>query len=269
MVEGDRLIQRVYTEGLNPYFHTRKEISRSIRLNLPESFFRRKIGRIYFYGAGCTTFEKKEVVKASLIAQFKTPTEVESDLLAAARGLFGNEAGIACILGTGSNSCFYDGKHIAKHVRPAGYILGDEGSESVFGKFFLSDLLKEMAPPEVSKDFYEKLHITPDDVMKTVYEDPSPTRFLVSVASFLMEHLKNKYVYDLLCQNLRDFFVRNVCRYENFMEHRIRFVGSGAHTYPDILREIAQEFGIKVDMIKDSSILGLIRYHALNDPIPD
>lgn len=261
LVEGDHLIHKVLTEGINPYFQTRKEISRSIRLNLPEIFFKRKINRIFFYGAGCGNEEKKNVVKASLIAQFKTIVQVESDLLAAARGLFKNDTGIACILGSGSNSCLYDGEAIIKNVRPAGYILGDEGSEAVFGKVFLSDLLKDIAPVELSNSFYDRFGITPDKIMDAIYNDPSPTRFLVVVSCFLASHLDNKYVYDILTRNLRDFFNRNICQYE-YKDYRIRFVGSGAFTYSEILKGIAQEFGASVDMIKESSIPGLIEYHA-------
>ena len=128
LIEDNHLIQRVFTEGLNPFFQTRREISRSVRLGLPPSFFKRKLEQVYYYGAGCTSNEKKNILGASLVAQFKTPIQVESDLLAAARGLFKCDAGIACILGTGSNSCFYDGKIIVKNVKAAGYILGDEGS---------------------------------------------------------------------------------------------------------------------------------------------
>ena len=131
LVEDNRLIQRSFTEGLNPFFQTRREISRSVRLGLPEHFFKRKLEQVYYYGAGCTSYEKKNILGASLVAQFKTPIQVESDLLAAARGLFKCEAGIACILGTGSNSCFYDGKIIVKNVKAGGYILGDEGSGAV------------------------------------------------------------------------------------------------------------------------------------------
>ena len=152
LVEDNHLIQRVFTEGLNPFFQTRREISRSVRLGLPETFFKRKLEQVYYYGAGCTSYEKKNVLGASLVAQFKTPIQVESDLLAAARGLFKCEAGIACILGTGSNSCFYNGKIIVKNVRAGGYILGDEGSGAVLGKHFLSDVLKGLSStgPEVT-----------------------------------------------------------------------------------------------------------------------
>ena len=169
LVEDNHLIQRVFTEGLNPFFQTRREISRSVRLGLPEIFFKRKLEQVYYYGAGCTSYEKKNILGASLVAQFKTPIQVESDLLAAARGLFKCEAGIACILGTGSNSCFYDGKIVVKNVKAGGYILGDEGSGAVLGKMFLSDVLKGLAPKYVMTDFFEKFRISPNEVMESVY----------------------------------------------------------------------------------------------------
>ena len=181
LVEDNRLVQRVFTEGLNPFFQTRREISRSVRLGLPESFFKRKLEQVYYYGAGCTSYEKKNVLGASLVAQFKTPIQVESDLLAAARGLFKCDAGIACILGTGSNSCFYDGKIIVKNVKAAGYILGDEGSGAVLGKLFLSDVLKGLAPKDITTDFYEKFRITANDAMESVYNLPFPNRFLIEI----------------------------------------------------------------------------------------
>ena len=165
LVEDNHLIQRVFTEGLNPFFQTRREISRSVRLGLPDIFFKKKLEQVYYYGAGCTSYEKKNILGASLVAQFKTPIQVESDLLAAARGLFKCEAGIACILGTGSNSCFYDGKIVVKNVKAGGYILGDEGSGAVLGKMFLSDVLKGLAPKDVMADFFEKFRISSNEVM--------------------------------------------------------------------------------------------------------
>ena len=127
LVDGATVVEHAFTKGLNPFFHTRRDISHSIRLELPEAFFKRRWERIHFYGAGCTSPEKKKIVEASLVAQFKTPLTVESDLLGAARGLLINEAGIACILGSGSNSCYYDGRAIVKNVRSLGSLLGGEG----------------------------------------------------------------------------------------------------------------------------------------------
>ena len=263
LVEDNHLVQRVFTEGLNPFFQTRREISRSVRLGLPESFFKKKLDQVYYYGAGCSSYEKKNILGASLVAQFKTPIQVESDLLAAARGLFKCEAGIACILGTGSNSCFYDGKIIVKNVKAAGYILGDEGSGAVLGKLFLADLLKGLAPKELANEFHEKFRISVNDVMESVYNLPFPNRFLGTIAYFLGDYMDNEYVYNLLTNNLRSFFNRNVCQYD-YINYPIRFVGSLAYAYPDILQEVAQEFGVEIDVIEETPMNGLIAFHSMN-----
>lgn len=263
LVEDNHLVQRVFTEGLNPFFQTRREISRSVRLGLLESFFKKKLDQVYYYGAGCSSYEKKNILGASLVAQFKTPIQVESDLLAAARGLFKCEAGIACILGTGSNSCFYDGKIIVKNVKAAGYILGDEGSGAVLGKLFLADLLKGLAPKELANEFHEKFRISVNDVMESVYNLPFPNRFLGTIAYFLGDYMDNEYVYNLLTNNLRSFFNRNVCQYD-YINYPIRFVGSLAYAYPDILQEVAQEFGVEIDVIEETPMNGLIEFHSMN-----
>ncbi|MBP6065557.1 hypothetical protein [Bacteroides sp.] len=263
LVEDNHLVQSVFTEGLNPFFQSRREISRSVRLGLPEAFFKKKLEQVYFYGAGCSSYEKKNIVGASLVAQFKTPIQVESDLLAAARGLFKCEPGIACILGTGSNSCFYDGKIIVKNIRAAGYILGDEGSGAVLGKLFLSDVLKGLAPKQIAADFYDKFRISPNDVMDSVYNHPFPNRFLATLSYFLADYLDNDYVYNLLINNLRSFFVRNVCQYD-YKNYPIRFVGSLAHSYSTQLRDVAHEFGVEIDVIEETPMAGLIDFHSLN-----
>lgn len=263
LVEDNHLVQRVFTEWLNPFFQTRREISRSVRLGLPESFFKKKLDQVYYYGAGCSSYEKKNILGASLVAQFKTPIQVESDLLAAARGLLKCEAGIACILGTGSNSCFYDGKIIVKNVKAAGYILGDEGSGAVLGKLFLADLLKGLAPKELANEFHEKFRISVNDVMESVYNLPFHNRFLGTIAYFLGDYMDNEYVYNLLTNNLRSFFNRNVCQYD-YINYPIRFVGSLAYAYPDILQEVAQEFGVEIDVIEETPMNGLIEFHSMN-----
>lgn len=263
LVEDNHLVQRVFTEGLNPFFQARREISRSVRLGLPESFFKKKLDQVYYYGAGCSSYEKKNILGASLVAQFKTPIQVESDLLAAARGLFKCESGIACILGTGSNSCFYDGKIVVKNVKAAGYILGDEGSGAVLGKLFLADLLKGLAPKELASEFHEKFRISANDVMESVYNLPFPNRFLGTIAYFLGDYMDNEYVYNLLTNNLRSFFNRSVCQYD-YMNYPIRFVGSLAYAYSDTLRKVAREFGVEIDVIEETPMNGLIEFHSMN-----
>ena len=156
LIDGATVIEHAYTSGMNPYFQSRREISHSIRLELPEAFFRRRWEHVYFYGAGCATQDKCKTMESSLVAQFKTPVTVNSDLLGAARGLLVHQPGLACILGTGSNSCLYDGKEIIKTVAPLGYVLGDEGSGAYLGKNFIADMLKGLAPKTLVDAFYEK-----------------------------------------------------------------------------------------------------------------
>ncbi|MDR3118316.1 MAG: hypothetical protein LBU44_02675 [Mediterranea sp.] len=262
LVENNHLVQRVFTEGLNPYFQTRREISRSVRLGLPESFFRKRLEQVYFYGAGCSSLEKKNIMGASLVAQFRTPIQVESDLLAAARGLFHCEMGIACILGTGSNSCFYDGKIISKNVRPGGYVLGDEGSGAALGKMFLSDVLKNLAPLVLINAYYDKFRITPNELMDSIYNHPFPNRFLAMTSYFLANYLEMDYVNNLLMNNTRAFFTRNVSQY-NYKNYPIRFVGSMAYNFSKVLHAVAEEFGVKIDVIEETSMAGLIEFHSM------
>ncbi|GAB6122544.1 hypothetical protein [Dysgonomonas termitidis] len=266
LVDRDGIAEHFLSDGINPFFQTRKEISRLIRLQLPQIFFKARFTSIYFYGAGCSSLEKKNIVKASLEAQFKIPSIIESDLLGSARALFQDEAGIACILGTGSNSCFYDGETIIKNVKSLGYILGDEGSGASLGKAFLSDCLKGLAPKDLIDPFYKKYKIDPDEIMDYVYSKPFPNRLLSVLSSFLYEHLEHPYVNNLVRQNLRSFFERNILQYE-YNEYPIRFVGSHAKMYSFMLREIAQDMGIYIDVIIENPIRGLVEYHRNNEQI--
>ena len=214
LVDGKNVLERSFTEGINPFFQTRREISHSIRLNLPETFFKKRWERVYFYGAGCANLDKKNILEASLVAQFKTPISAESDLLAAARGLLIDKPGIACILGTGSNSCLYDGERIIKNVRSAGYILGDEGSGAAMGRRFLSDYLKTLTPKDLCDAFHEKFKVTPDEIMDSIYNHPFPNRSLSTFSYFLKDHLDNKYAFNLVYEELMRFFQRNIIQYD-------------------------------------------------------
>lgn len=260
-VENGQIVSREKTEGFNPYFQTRKEISRIIRLGLPEECFKRKLQQIYFYGAGCSNDAKKKIVSQSLISQFKTPAIVESDLLAAARGLCIDKWGIACILDTGSNSCLYNGREIVENVKSCGYILGDEGSGSYLGKTFLSDVLKKLAPEELCAAFYTRLNTTPNEIMTAVYDMPLPHYYLSSLSFFLADYQENEYVRNLLSKSFRTFMLRNVCQYK-YQQYPIYFTGSIASTYFSILKEVCQEIGVRPARIEDTVIYGLITYHS-------
>lgn len=261
LIEGNEVIHHAITEGLNPYFQTRREISHSVRLGLPAVFFKKKAELIHYYGAGCSTPEKKSIIEASLVAQFKTPIEVKSDLFAAAHGLMKTEAGIACILGTGSNSCFYDGKKIVKNIRSGGYILGDEGSGAALGRYFLADVMKDLAPQELREAFFDTHEYTYEELLDAIYNHPFPNRFLAYVSRFLEDYVQMEYVHELITKNFRNFFIRSICQYD-YKEYPIRFVGSQAYTYTTLLQEVAAEFGAKVDLVEDTAMKGLIEYYS-------
>ena len=261
LIEDGEMLEHAYTAGLNPFFMSRREISHSIRLELPPEFFKRRWNHVYFYGAGCSGPEKNKIIESSLVAQFKTPVTVMSDLLGAARGLLVRGPGLACILGTGSNSCFYDGNQIVKDVPALGFILGDEGSGAALGRVFLGDALKGLAPKELTEAFFDKYKVTRAEVLDAVLNNPAATRNLRAYSFFLSEHLDSAYVHDMIAHEFRRFFERNVSQYD-YKNYPVNFVGSIATTYSEILLEVANDFGATVRKILLSSMPGLVAYHS-------
>ena len=175
--------------------------------------------------------------------------------------MFGDELGIACILGSGSNSCMYDGDKITKNVKPLGFILGDEGSNAVLGKMFISDCLKEIAPARLREEFYHSLKLSTEEIMRCVYNDPYPNRFLTDVSQFLIEYQEQDYVHDLIYSNYDSFFERCVSQYD-YRNFPVRVVGSSAFNFSNILKEIAVAHGMKIDLIQRNSMKGLVKFHG-------
>ena len=264
VVGQGQLVRQIVTKGMNPFFQSEEEIENEIATALIPHLETNVLDAVYFYGAGCVP-DKVPMMHNALSTHLNTKNgiEVNTDMLAVARGLCGHKPGIACIMGTGSNSCFYNGKIIVKNVRAGGYILGDEGSGAVLGKHFLSDVLKGLAPKDIMADFFEKFRISPNEVMESVYNRPFPNRFLSTISYFLADYTSDDYVYDLITTNLRNFFIRNVCQYD-YKNYPIRFVGSLAYSYAKILREVANEFDIELDIIEETPMNGLIDFHSLN-----
>ena len=261
LVEGAEIVEHAYTTGLNPYFQSRREISHSIRLELPEVFFRRKLEHVYFYGAGCANTEKCKIMESSLVAQFKTPVTVESDLLGAARGLLVREPGLACILSTGSNSCLYNGLEIEKTVAPLGFILGDEGSGAYMGKRMIADMLKGLAPRDLTEAFFEKNNVTPNMLLDEVYSNKLPSKLLSQYSVFLRENLDNSYCYRLVYNAFMEFFTRSIISYD-YTGIPLSFVGSVCVMYQPILLKVASDFGAQIKKIIRNSMPGLVAYHS-------
>lgn len=260
LVDGAQLVEQAFTTGLNPYFQSRRDLSHIIRLELPDVFFRHRWEHVYFYGAGCATEEKKKMMASSLVAQFRTPVTVETDLLGAARGLLVRRPGLACIIGTGSNSCTYDGSVITRNIPALGFILGDEGSGADQGKRFVADVLKGIAPDGIASAFIERFGLTPASLLDAVYTDPMPSRTLATYAEFLGEHLDDPYVHRLVYDGFINFFDRNVGRYD--YSGGISIVGRTAIRCRSVLGEAACDYGIKINKIIPASMPGLIEYHA-------
>lgn len=261
LVDGTTIVEHAFTTGLNPFFQSRREISRSVRLELPEAFFRRRWKHVYYYGAGCVGQDKIKTIESSLVAQFKTPVTVNSDLLGAARGLLVRHPGLACILGTGSNSCLYDGTEIIKTVPPLGYILGDEGSGAFLGKRFIADMLKGLVPKELEHAFYEKYMVTPNKLLEQVYMESLPSRSLSNYSIFLVDHTDNPYVSKLVYDSFMAFFKRNIYAYP-YKDNPLCCVGATGVRFETILRRAAADFGVEIAKIIRYSMPGLIEYHA-------
>lgn len=218
---------------------------------------------IYYYGAGCATSKICDKVHQGIANTWQAGTiVVESDLVGAARSLLGRKAGIACILGTGSNSCLYDGENISQNVPSLGFILGDEGSGAALGKRLVADAFKGHLPKLVRDHFLAMYELTLEDILDYTYRRPAANRFLASLVPFLKDHLWNPYVYSLVREEFISFLRRNVAMYPGSHSLPLAFTGSIAYHFADILREAADSLGFKVGKIEKAPMEGLIAYHT-------
>jgi N-acetylglucosamine kinase-like BadF-type ATPase len=267
LVENGKIIQRIFTKGINPFYQTDSEIRFEIEQNLAPQLQGFDIDRIFFYGAGCSFPEKKAMVSNALGYVFiHTLIEVQSDLLGAARGLLLNKKGIACILGTGSNSCYYNGNEIVSNVSPLGYMLGDEGSGAVLSKIFVADCLKNQVSEKTKNAFFDKYQLTPATIMENVYKKPFPNRYLAQFTPFLSENINQKEIYNVVYKGFVAFFERNVYQYP-YQELETSFVGSVAFHLKGVLESAAEQCGVKIGKIEKSPMEGLIEYHDVMIPI--
>ena len=258
-------IKRIGTKGLNPFFQSEEEIQQELTHSLLPQLPEGTIDSVYFYGAGCTP-EKAPTLRRAIADSLPVVGNIKaySDMLAAARGLCGREAGITCILGTGSNSCFYDGKEIVNHISPLGFILGDEGSGAVLGKLLVGDILKNQLSPAIKEVFLKQFDLTVPEIIDRVYRQPFPNRFLASLSPFIAQHLEEPGKRQLELGSFIAFLRRNVMQYD-YTQYPAHFIGSVAHCYKEILQEAAQETGIRIGKILQSPMEGLIQYHS--DPL--
>lgn len=252
----------IRTKGINPFFTTTIEIVELLKEELYPFLPINQLDEIHFYGAGCTP-EKSPIVSEALHQLFTTQIiTVQSDMLGAARALCQHQPGIACILGTGANSCSYDGKNMVDNVSPLGYILGDEGSGAVLGKLFVGAVLKNQMPSGLREKFLEYHNTTPAEIIDHVYRQPRPNTYLASFAPFIAMHLEVAEVYQLIEDAFRSFIVRNVKQYPIVPSTPVHFVGSVAYHFHNPLMTACLKEGITVGTIAKEPMNGLYQYHT-------
>ena len=256
----DGTVKSISTEGINPVFQTKDYIVDIFKTKLlPE--LGPDVKEIFFYGAGILSAELSQTLSDAFREVFpQSVCYAASDILAAARALCGREAGIACILGTGGNTSFYDGNEIVKGVKAGGFILGDEASGGVLGKKLVSDFIKGLLPKEIEEEFVKRYDLDYPKIVAKVYKEPLPSRFLASFSPFINEFRSHPHIDNLLRTSFDEFFTRNIYHYD-YKNYEVNLVGSVAFYYQDILKEVAATRGVKIGKILKTPIDGLIEFH--------
>jgi N-acetylglucosamine kinase-like BadF-type ATPase len=220
------------------------------------------IKEVFYYGAGCSTMQKCGIVDDVLREIFEhADIEIHHDLLGAARALLGRNRGIACILGTGSNSCLYDGKNILENVTSLGYLFGDEGSGAYLGKLFLTEYLRGRLPEHLKNLFDKRYGFTLENILDSVYNKPHPNQFLSSFSKFIGDLKDEEFIRGLVKKNFTDFFNEQVTQYTDYQNQTLGVIGSVGYYFQDLFKEVAAEYHLKVAKILQSPIDGLAEFH--------
>jgi glucosamine kinase len=265
--EEGKTIAKTKTEGLNPFFVTRERISSIIRNRVLPMVT--EVEKVFFYGAGCGLAVKAEQLKEALrIIPSRFPPEVSGDILGSARSLLQNTEGTACILGTGSNSCHYDGREIVSIMPSLGFMFSDWGSGTVMSKDLISLLLQEKLPAELTADFMETYQLGRAEILDHIYNKPLPNRFLASFTPFLLKYAEEPACRAIILDNFRNFFLYYVLRYPHHKKGiKVSFSGSIAYTFRKLLSEVAADMNIEIEKIVQHPMDGLVQYHCVTVPV--
>ncbi len=260
LTDNGKIIDEMSTQGINPFHQKSGEIAKILTDELLPWLNCQDIQHIYFYGAGCMPVFIPEM-KELFVKYISCPNIiVEGDLLGAARSICGNNEGIACILGTGSNSCLYDGREVLRNTPPLGFILGDEGSGAVLGKLFINGIFKGILSDEIRDEYLDETKQTQTDIVNKVYRQPLANRFLASISLFIGRHRNNEVIHTMIVDNFRSFFQYNVNQYGR-KDLKVGAIGSIAYCYAKEFKEAATIEGYNVGKIKKSPMDGLILFH--------
>lgn len=264
LCDAEGVVARAKTQGLNPTHQDSDKIHEILSSELSDEFISQNPDKIFFYGAGCAYELANNRMREALEGIFNTKEiHINSDLLAAARALCRHDEGIACILGTGSNSCFFDGEKIIENTPSLGYILGDEGSGAHLGRQLISDCLKKQLPKELREKFFAQYNLDLATILEKTYHSSLPNRWLASFTPFLVEHKNKPEIKALVKKCFKKFFKRNTMIYRRSWIP-IHIVGGVGVNFSDEIKETAESLGLSIGNIVDSPMSGLIEYHKQN-----
>jgi len=254
--------KKVITKGISPYFLNADEIVALLQKELLIKLKQNTIKKIFFYGTGLKDNNNKRILHTSLQKTFTNAyIEVQTDLLGAARALCKDEKGIACILGTGCNSCYYNGKKVIKNSPGLGYVLGDEGSGAYLGKKVLQHYLYKTFDEELMFAFDKKYNINANEILNHVYQQPQPNRYLASFAMFLAENRNHYIIENIIEDGLNDFFFTHLRKYHESWLYPIHFTGSIAYGFKDVIASLCNSYEMELGNVIKQPIDGLIKYH--------
>ncbi len=264
LIHGERNHQLENTVGFSPFFHTSEEIENIVKEQLLPKLDPTTVEHVFFYGTGVHDQHRADIVRVGLSTCFPGAViEVEHDLLGAARSVCGHHAGIACILGTGSNSCYYDGKKIVDNVPSLGWLLGDEGSGTHLGKALLRAWFYRELPTDLNAAFNEAHPEGPHAIKDKAYEKGA-NAYMATFTKFLGEHMKHPYIQSLVAASLGEFLDRHVLKYSGAQSVPVHFVGSIAHHFQDILQKCMDERKLKLGNVVRKPIYPLADFHTKN-----
>jgi glucosamine kinase len=266
--EDGNTIVSLITEGLNPYFLSKEKIATTIREKVLPMV--RNVEKVFFYGAGCGLPIKANIVKDVIEKTIpsRMAPDVVGDILGAARSLLQNDGGVACILGTGANSCIYDGRSITKTMPSLGYMFSDWGSGTVMSKDLIALLLQEKLPAIMLEDFQSTYKLGRAEILDQIYNKPLPNRFLASFTPFLHKYSEVPECREIILGNFSKFFFYYVLPFPSLRKpHKVSFTGSVAYRFQSYLLQVANEMGISVETIVQHPMDGLVKYHCITVPV--
>jgi len=262
IIKNDGEVTALESSGLNPFYLTEQEISHEIEDRVTQDIQPGDIEQIYFYGAGCSTPGKNQIITDGLRRVFpEAAISVASDLLGAARALFKNQSGLAVILGTGTNTALYDGQDIVLSIPALGYILGDEGSGAYFGKELIKAYLQDELPGAIRDDFRHVYNLTVEDIKHAVYKEAKPNQFFASFTRFISQYMNDPFIQKMIRKGFSELFEKQIMKVDGWQHQKIRFTGSIAYYFEPLLMKVAVDYGTEIDRILKAPIDELVSYH--------